>query len=185
MARTYSSSTQHPENILTKGKNLRCPLHPSAQPGSTVLDMKNLKLCLLVGVRHFWPPGGVWGQSPPGFCIQACGGASVTMHDHREKDEHCFCGFQNTIFNSVRAAGNAAQLCCFGASRGFILYRYRWVIVVVGLTAGVVGDSFKNHHEHSHQQGEKQRELLMHSVEICLDTPPNYWAGLWRIQEVL
>lgn len=53
MARTYSSSTQHPENILTKGKNLRCPLHPSAQPGSTVLDMKNLKLCLLVGVRHF------------------------------------------------------------------------------------------------------------------------------------
>lgn len=104
------------------------------------------------------------------------------MHDHREKDEHCFCGFQNTIFNSVRAAGNAAQLCCFGASRGFILYRYRLVIVVVGLTAGVVGDSFKNHHEHSHQQGEKQRELLMHSVEICLDTPPNYWAGLWGIR---
>lgn len=140
--------------------------------------MKNLKLCLLVEFQTFLT---LWrrlqDQSPTGFCMQACCGASMTMRDRRW-ERWAFSPLlpEHNVQLSKSCRKSSTALLLWNFERLCSWHRYGLAMVVVGLAVGVGGGSLKNHTE---QQPSAGQRAYMNLLETLLETPPNYWTRLW------
>lgn len=174
MVRTYSSSTQRPETILTKEKNLHRPLQPAAQLGSTVLE------------RRTWSCVWWWnsGISDPleepaepiahGFRMQICRGDSVTMRDHKWGRWTTSSLLAEHDIQLIKGCRKCSTACCLELWEASFLTQVWAGLVVVGLAAAVSG-RFPQ---------ELSRVAAVSRAKGRESYSKTYWRHSWRLPQI-